>query len=559
MQRSGLAGYLGLVSPPESIAPETDGDADRIREQKKHKAPGDFVADTEAVKDKARAYLKHTTETVGGWGETDPHTTTYDVVAMLGDIGCTEQTALALAIEMSPRKLPAKEVTWLMGQIANSYKGRQNDIGVGAPKSKERDNATGWERFGDPRELREKYGPANDEKPRGTGEQTDEIIKPYKNPRIGFLSINDLRNLPPAIDLVGGLLVDRENVAFVSEPKAGKTFLALEIGLSIAAQIPVLNKYPVKRKGHVVYLSGEGHQGMWKRIKAWGALRGKFTDDQLDALAFHYNKGVPSTEVGVADAKAFIEATKARVEAEGGEVVLVVIDTMARSLGGSDENDAATAAKYLEMTEKLRDGLDCTILTLAHASNKEWSRKQSKGRIDFRGSSGFSGGFDSVWTLEKNDTNKTVELRGKWFKEFDDDDRPPLYFKLVKSELGAVLEPSYPQPQADRKPDGTSERQGRVIGRLFSDNCYGWAKGLSDQELTERLVTARLGAKPTDDVEKERLWQTEANDEYRALLNSHRKVWAKECGAYQCQTGGSKSVWRWFLPEKDDPNREIPY
>src|SRR5204863_1115018 len=130
-----------------------------------------------------------------------------------------------------------------------------------------------------------------------------------------------------------------------------------------------------------VYLSGEGHRGMKRRIKAWCQARGVSLEDALKS-SFIYNKGVPSTAAGMAECRAFIDKIRETV----GEPVLVIIDTMSRSLGTLNENEASTAAQYLEMTEGLRDRLKCTVLTIAHATNKGTNKVVH----DIRGSSGFS-------------------------------------------------------------------------------------------------------------------------------------------------------------------------
>lgn len=539
-ERFGFAGILPTVSPPDDLVPEGIEPQERVRrEADHHKAHEGFIPDTPAIVDRARQYLRGVAETKGGWGQSDPHTTTYEIAAVLGDIGCTEWKAFSLACELSPRPLPPSEVAWLRTQVANAYGGRQNEIGCGAPGSAER-------KYGDPGQYRDK--------PAQESEQASEeaALNPYRNERVNFLTIADLKKLPPPVDLVQGLLTDRENVAFVSEPKSGKTFLALEIGLCIASGKPVLDRYAVKRKGYVIYLSGEGHQGMWKRVRAWGKLRGKFTEAELEALPFIYNKGVPLAAIGkpeadtfIKEAKAFLQAKKAEIEADGGKVVLVVIDTMARSITGLPENDADTAAKYLDLTEKLRDGLDCTTLTLAHASNKETTRKTNAGKIDFRGSSGFSAGFDSVWTLERNDENNTVTLAGRWFKEFDDDDRPPLYFKLVKDALGAVLKfAEAPGKKTAANYEGIE--QALEVERALGDKSPDFGKGLSHEQLAETIA----GKAPSmDDEEKYRAWKSLVNKKRKALQNAatSEKQWTRGLGTSEAASKyDNKNIWRWW-------------
>jgi hypothetical protein len=187
--------------------------------------------------------------------------------------------------------------------------------------------------------------------PTGWGEKITYSFKPESNnviqdaPKpagITLLGVDDIFAMPDPVELVSGMLVERENVAFVGVPKCGKTFLALEIAMCIAANRPVLGKRMVRRPGVVVYLSGEGHGGMKKRIAAWCKSHG--VDRSVLRGKFFYHVGVPAlsldTATNLTAAKAYIEG----IRAIHGEPVLIVIDTMARSLGGLDENAANSAA-----------------------------------------------------------------------------------------------------------------------------------------------------------------------------------------------------------------------
>jgi len=532
-------GYIPCMGPVAAPA-VTEQERDRIRaaaeQQPGLKAPEGVVIDSPANISRAKEWLRGLVKQgkvarQGAYGDAE----TWHVGAELKDLGVSEEMAVELADRIwNPHCQPEWSRKGLAEKIHNGFFYSANEAGAKATREQP------W----DPETLA-RFGASM------ADESVDEEVpvdgmddKPKTNPRICLMSIHDVLAMPDMVDLVEGLLVDRENVAIVAEPKAGKTYLALEIGLSIAAQIPVLGKYAVKRQGCVIYLSGEGHIGMKRRIRAWGRLRGKMlTDAELEAMPFHYNKGVPLAQDSLAEAKAFISAVKAKVEAAGGEVVLVVIDTMARSLGGLNENESSTAAQYLELTETLRDGLDCTVLTLAHATNKTPAR--TAGDVDFRGSSGYSGGFDSVWTLKKYEATKTVELTGKWFKDVDLDDRQSIYFKLVKHvDLGAVLELTSPPISQQESEQQSRAMSIRVI--LGTGRHYGFNSGLSDIDLLNKLMED----KPDEgDVEATRQWRTKYEKEKKSLQNAHTAKWAAKLCSKQVASGGTELQWRWHLPE----------
>ena len=380
---------------------------------------------------------------------------------------------------------------------------------------------------------------------------------------INLLSFKRVLGMPDPTELVEGLLMDRDNVAFVGTPKVGKTFIALEIALSIAAGLPgmkVLGNREVLRSGTVIYLSGEGHGGMKRRLRAWFETRRKdypdLTEDHLDGR-FFYNARVPTTaeaaDANIAMAKAYIDA----VRALKGEPVLVVIDTMARSLNGLDENSAASAALYLNMTEALREGLNCTVLTIAHASNKKGSDK-----LDFRGSSAFSAGFDAVWIAEKKEDTGAVKLHARWLKDADEEICGPLYFKLKKVEFqgekrgGAVLESVdkslFEGRQRNEKgqvqgsaPTRGNESDDAIRALLVAGGHTSFDKGLTDKALAEQIC----GPAPEGSSDGYVAWKAGVNsctDRFRHRHKEGQKNGLVGEGLTLENADKDKNEWRWF-------------
>jgi hypothetical protein len=238
-----------------------------------------------------------------------------------------------------------------------------------------------------------------------------------------LLTVDDLFAWKEPAALVSGFLMQGENVTMYSPPKSGKTFIALDIALSIATGVPVFGKRTVMRPGEaVVYLSGEGHAGMQKRIKAW-LIHRKLEKDVLKGK-FFYKAGVPETAAGIDEANRYIAGISLFCRP-----ALVVIDTMARSVGKLNENDSSTAAQYLELTERIRSGLDTTMLTLAHTGKNA--------SLGLRGSSAFGGGFDAVWELEANKERKTGKLEATLLK--DSDELPAICFRLVPITVSSAF------------------------------------------------------------------------------------------------------------------------
>jgi hypothetical protein len=190
---------------------------------------------------------------------------------------------------------------------------------------------------------------------------------------------------------------------------------------------------------------------------------------------------------------------------------------MARALAGNNENDSGTASLYLDLTEALRNILHCTVVTIAHTGKTN--------REDIRGSSAFTGGFDAVWFADQSSTNDSVMLHAKWLKEADQDECPPLYFKLRKvwfegeKKSGAVLEavdPSFfhqnegkPAARNTHQYDGESDSD--IIQILQAAKAIDFHNGLKHEELAEKITKKRIPEEPTTKKE------THDFDTYRVL------------------------------------------
>jgi len=403
-----------------------------------------------------------------------------------------------------------------------------------------------------------------------------------------MMSVRDVLKMPDPLPLVEGFIMEHENTCFVGPPKAGKTFLNLDIGLSIASDLPVFGKLKVRRHGPVIYLSGEGHAGMKRRLMAWFQHRGVGPDPaleregkdpmaRLDAIPFYYKADVPvvtnktdsdGNSLNLVECQRFIDGIRGQLQTEGksGLPVLVVVDTMARSLGGEDENANAAASLYLQITESLRANLDCTVLTIAHC------RKDATGDdIDIRGSGGFTGGFDAIWTVEQNKQNGVTKMTAKWLKESAN--LGPFAFRMRKivvpgMELGetAVLDLVNPH-EFDRKPADAAERQGKrrwMQDKLTEYGAVNLANALTTAMLAERITLGEMPPRPRgDDITDadKAEWDRQKNERYQQTVNNlnygspasgmdrHRKK-ALYSGFYEftVKAANDKAQKWWFLP-----------
>ena len=91
--------------------------------------------------------------------------------------------------------------------------------------------------------------------------------KEEPEPRFRLLTIEDLKSLPKPEWRVEGLLPESGLVELYGPPGVGKSFLALDWALSIAAGTPWQERKV--REGDVIFVCAEGSSGLLKRVIAW--------------------------------------------------------------------------------------------------------------------------------------------------------------------------------------------------------------------------------------------------------------------------------------------------
>lgn len=191
----------------------------------------------------------------------------------------------------------------------------------------------------------------------------EKILKETKTfGRLEVMTIADMRkpNLTTR-PLVKGL-IDQESVnLFYGDQGCGKTFLALDIGLCVAAGMPWFGKRTVK--GGVVYVAAEGGRRIKNRVAAWLQQRDCEVDIPFAAVVSPVN--LCGLEPG--DVDKLIAAFKpAHVP-----VTLVIIDTVSRSLAGGNENAPDDMGAFIAALDELRDRLRCAVIAIHHTGKDE--------------------------------------------------------------------------------------------------------------------------------------------------------------------------------------------
>lgn len=229
------------------------------------------------------------------------------------------------------------------------------------------------------------------------------------------LDIAGLLALPPVEWLIAGLLTTDGFSVVYGPPGSLKTFLVLDQCLHICANRPWHGR--AVRSGKVLYVAGEGVRGIARRIKAW-CLRYEVDPSELPFRLLAASINLSQPEV----VKKLIRTAVAQMEEDGECVALVVIDTVARSIPGLDENSAQEMGTFVSAVEKIKLGIGSHLLGVHHSGKDE-----TRGA---RGSNALLGAVDTMVRVKRDKDRLTVEIE----KQKDDDEGEPIQFRTVPVE-----------------------------------------------------------------------------------------------------------------------------
>jgi hypothetical protein len=319
-----LTSIVGLPSIREKAAP----------------VPG-FVYDTPTAIDLATKFLSLAPPALMGEGGNDH---IYRVAAQTKDYGVSCDTAIQLMLaHWYPRCEPNDRFESLARIAANGYHYGSNPPGISNP------------------ELA--FPPLTDTQLADL-EAAPVPIHP-KAPRSLFIDVFDLLSQHITVDyLIDSLIETPATGLMFGESSAGKSFLAIALALSVAYRTAWLNN-DVSKPGPVFYLAGEGQKGIPRRIKAW--------------LKHHDIKAEPG-KVRVSRSRIEFDAKSAekmrqeieQMSIEYGKPSLIIIDTLARHLPGTaDENSAKDIGAFINAVDYIKDAFQCVMLIVHHSGKKQ--------------------------------------------------------------------------------------------------------------------------------------------------------------------------------------------
>jgi hypothetical protein len=218
--------------------------------------------------------------------------------------------------------------------------------------------------------------------------------------------------------VIAGLVETESLAAIFGKPGSGKSFIALGMAASVASGTPYHGRAVMQ--GPVVYIAGEGHNGLRRRLTAWERHHGVSLAD----APLHFSKRATSL-LDPEAAGAVITAIDAVAQIEGKPPRLVIVDTLARNFGAGDENSTKDMAAFVASLDSIKGRFPgCSVLLIHHSGHGEGDRA--------RGSSVLLAALDAEFRTELVDGITT--LQGTKSKEGAIP--PPIAFQGHSIEIG---------------------------------------------------------------------------------------------------------------------------
>lgn len=304
--------------------------------------------------------------------------------------------------------------------------------------------------------------------------------------------------------LIKGWL-DRNCLSMLYGPSnAGKTFVALDMAMHIAADKPWRGLRV--NGGPVLYIAAEGGAGIRNRIAA-------IKHEQPDTVSTPFTLLPMGLDLhGQGDAQAVCEIMPEKAP------TLVVVDTLARSMGVGDENTAKDAAMFIKNCDLIRETTGAHVMVIHHSGKDE-----DRGA---RGSSALRAAVD-------NEIQVTADWGIICRKQRDQEQPEPLHFRLRTVTLGqdedgepvtsAVVEASDPPKKARKPLTGKTEVAMQALGDAMRD--HGETKGGNKYPANRQVV--------------------------------HVDHWREACDAHGLTTGASDSAARQAFKRAKDKLMDI--
>jgi len=236
--------------------------------------------------------------------------------------------------------------------------------------------------------------------------------------------------------LIKGWMPADESGLIAGESTAGKTFAAIELMGAVAFGKPAFGKLEAVKNGSVLYCTGEGLNGLQKRLKAY-TTKHSIPDELVNKriLQSHHLFKFSNTDVND-----FIEHIKEIEESRGEPVELIIFDTFILYGGVANENSSDEVNNALKWMKELAQGVKASVMAIHHSGKGSPDNPVIVGsnmnRI-LRGSSDFGSSAEFVLGVCKSPIAESDDIgNALWAAKLKDAKTPePVGFEIINHKL----------------------------------------------------------------------------------------------------------------------------
>ena len=249
-----------------------------------------------------------------------------------------------------------------------------------------------------------------------------------------------ITRLPGVEWLIPGVLQANSSAALYGPPKTFKTFAAIDLAMHLANR-PTWRGIPIPTPVRTLYVVAEGAPGVGPRAQAWVDHHG----GNMDTFSW-----VPMAPDLFQNAD---EALQLAAIADRYGIGLVIVDTLARSIPGAEENSATDLGKVVQHLDLIRTNSQAAVMVVHHMG-KDTTR-------GMRGNSALRGAIDTGLELKGDRTNICMTVAD----QRNDESGREFWWRPTTEGPSIVLEPSAGPP--DKNTQDTRIMQLNCLRQLY--------------------------------------------------------------------------------------------
>jgi hypothetical protein len=279
-----------------------------------------------------------------------------------------------------------------------------------------------------------------------------------------MLSVADIKAMPDPQWLVEGMVVEQALGFIYGPPGCLKTFIALNMALSLTTGKSTWWGRGIQRKGAVLYICSEGVKSLKFRIAAW-EIHHKTPADAAPFKLIRQNINFMQTD----DVNKLLRTVQA-AQAEMGPIAAVFVDTVSRVLPGAEENLQKDMTLFVAACDAVRQLFGATVVGLHHTNANG----------GFRGSTVMPGAGDFLIEVRREPGARAGSIYAKKIKDDEDGWEQP--FKMIEVPLPGIVARTNVVVESDTPPEqregGNKEKASfDVREQILSELHRAWSAG----------------------------------------------------------------------------------